>query len=65
MQDPHLYMLYARVSPKGSDWSAEETSISMQISEMQAYILHKDPAAKFVIRQDEFRSPRLKRSLRS
>ena len=54
--DPHLYMLYARVSPKGSDWSAEETSISMQISEMQSYILHKDPAAKFVIRQDEFRS---------
>lgn len=55
-QDPHLYMLYARVSPKGSDWSAEETSISMQISEMQSYILHKDPAAKFLIQQDEFRS---------
>ena len=51
MQDPHLYMLYARVSPKGSDWSAEETSISMQISEMQSYILHKDPAAKDIVLQ--------------
>ena len=47
--DPHLYMLYARVSPKGSDWSAEETSISMQISEMQSYILHKDPVAKDIV----------------
>lgn len=52
----HAYMLYARVSPKGSDWNAEETSIAMQIQEMKDYILRKDPAATFLIRQDEFKS---------
>lgn len=50
------YMLYARVSPKGSDWHAEETSISMQIQEMKDYILRKDPGAQFQVQQDEFKS---------
>lgn len=52
----HCYMIYARVSPKGSDWHAEETSISMQIQEMKDYILRKDPAAEFLVQQDEFKS---------
>ena len=52
----HVYMLYARVSPKGSDWHAEETSISMQIQEMKDYILRKDPSAEFLVKQDEFKS---------
>lgn len=54
--DQHTYMLYARVSPKGSDWSAEETSIALQIQDMKDYILRKDPEARFLIQQDEFKS---------
>jgi len=53
---PHTYMLYARVSPKGSDWHAEETSVALQIEEMKAYILRRDPLAEFLIRTDEFKS---------
>ena len=49
-------MLYARVSPKGSDWSAEETSIALQIQDMKEYILRKDPEARFLVQQDEFKS---------
>ncbi len=52
----HTYMLYARVSPKGSDWHAEETSVALQLSEMREYILHKDPEAEFLEQTDEFRS---------
>ena len=52
----HTYMLYARVSPKGSDWHAEETSIALQIQEMKEYIIRKDPEAKFLIQQDEYKS---------
>lgn len=29
----HTYMLYARVSPKGSDWNAEETSAAQVADE--------------------------------
>ena len=52
----HKYMLYARVSPKGSDWNAEETSISLQIQEMKEYILRRDPSAEFFEETDEFKS---------
>ena len=52
----HTYMLYARVSPKGSDWHAEETSVALQIEEMKAYILRKDPRAEFLTCTDEFKS---------
>ena len=52
----HTYMLYARVSPKGSDWHAEETSVALQIEEMKAYILRKDPRAEFLVQTDEFKS---------
>ena len=54
--DQHTYMLYARVSPKGSDWSAEETSIALQLQDMKDYILRKDPEARFLTQQDEFKS---------
>ncbi len=50
------YLLYARVSPKGSTWNAEETSIALQVQQMKEYILRKDPQAKFIVREDEFKS---------
>ncbi len=49
-------MLYARVSPKGSDWNAEETSVVLQIQEMKEYILRRDPSAEFLEETDEFKS---------
>ena len=49
-------MLYARVSPKGSTWNAEETSIALQVQQMKDYVLRKDPQAKFIVREDEFKS---------
>lgn len=53
---PKKYMLYARVSPKGSTWSAEETSIGVQIAEMRAHCQRIDPGAEFVEIFDEFKS---------
>ena len=50
------YMLYARVSPKGSTWDAEETSIGVQFADMRAHILRLDPAAEFIEVADEFKS---------
>ncbi len=50
------YLLYARVSPKGSSWDGKETSIPVQLEEMRRYILRRDPDAEFVEIQDEFRS---------
>ncbi len=50
------YMLYARVSPKGSTWSAEETSIGVQFADMRAHVLRSDPTAEFVEVFDEFKS---------
>ena len=52
----HTYMLYARVSPKGSSWDAEETTIAMQLQEMKNYVLRKDPQAIFLEETDEFKS---------
>ena len=52
----HTYMLYARVSPKGSDWNAEETSVAMQLQEMKEYISRRDPFAVFLEAKDEFKS---------
>ena len=48
------YMLYARVSPKGSTWDAEETSIGVQFADMRAHILRLDPAAEFIEVADEY-----------
>ena len=50
------YLLYARVSPKGSSWDGNETSIPVQIEEMRRYVLRMDPDAAFIEVQDEFRS---------
>ncbi len=50
------YLLYARVSPKGSTWDAMETSVGVQFSDMRSYILRDDPTAEFVEIYDEFKS---------
>ena len=52
----HKYMLYARVSPKGSTWDAAETSIFVQLDDMRKHILRLDPAAEFIEIADEFKS---------
>ncbi len=48
------YLIYARVSPKGSSWTATETTISTQINECKAFVLRDDPEANFTIISDEF-----------
>lgn len=50
------YCLYARVSPKGSTWSANETSIGVQFADMREHVLRIDPTAQFVEIFDEFKS---------
>ena len=50
------FLLYARVSPKGSTWAAEETSIGVQFADMRAYILRDHPDAEFIEVFDEFKS---------
>ena len=50
------YCIYARVSPKGSQWAAQETTIRAQIEECKAYVLSGDPGAVFQEVYDEFRS---------
>ena len=50
------YCIYARVSPKGSQWAAQETSIRVQLQECRDYILSGDPRATFIEIYDEFRS---------
>ena len=50
------YLLYARVSPKGSTWSAGETSIGVQFAEMREHCRRIDPEAKFIEVFDEFKS---------
>jgi len=53
----HRYCIYARVSPKGSSWAAQETSIGVQLQECRQYILDRvDPLAQFTEVADEFRS---------
>ena len=51
-----VYLLYARVSPKGSTWDAEETSIGVQFQEMKDYLLSRDPSAQFIEIYDEMKS---------
>ena len=52
----HRYCIYARVSPKGSQWSAQETSIKVQFYECREYISRMDPDAVFTEVYDEFKS---------
>lgn len=47
------YLIYARVSPKGSTWSGGETSISEQIEECTRYIRARDADAEIEVREDE------------
>lgn len=50
------YLLYARVSPKGSGYDGGETSIPVQLSECREFILRRDPAAEFIEISDELKS---------
>ncbi|WP_368506821.1 recombinase family protein [Victivallis sp. Marseille-Q1083] len=50
------YLLYARVSPKGSSWHGGETSVPLQLAECRDYVLRRDPAARFIEVTDELRS---------
>ena len=50
------YMLYARVSPKGTRWSGTETSCRAQLKECREYVLARDPDAEFEEIVDEYRS---------
>ena len=50
------YLLYARVSPKGSTWAAEETSIGVQLQRMKEHIFAIDPKAEMIEVVDEFRT---------
>lgn len=50
------YLLYARVSPKGSTWDAGETSIAVQLHECREYVLKRDASASFIEVIDELKS---------
>jgi DNA invertase Pin-like site-specific DNA recombinase len=52
------YLLYARVSPKGSTWSASESSVPIQAKSCREYVLRSDPTARFIEVTDEFESGR-------
>jgi site-specific DNA recombinase len=47
------YLIYTRVSQRGSDWSGE-TSCEAQSEECRRHILATDPAATFDVRTDTF-----------
>ena len=55
-QPAKVYLLYARVSPKGSTWNAEETSIAVQLQQCRDYVLKRDPSATFIEIYDELKS---------
>ncbi len=48
------YLIYARVSPKGSTWSGTETSIGVQVEECRRHIAAQDPAPEILTITDEF-----------
>ena len=50
------YLIYARVSPKGSTWAGTETTIPDQVAECRGYLLARDPAAEIATVTDEFAS---------
>ena len=52
------YLIYTRVSPRGSDWQGE-TSCEAQEAEVRAHLVRIDPTARFVrTLSDEFRTGR-------
>ena len=56
MNPAKIYLLYARVSPKGSTWDCNETSIGVQLADMRTHILRQVPDAQFIEIVDEFKS---------
>jgi DNA invertase Pin-like site-specific DNA recombinase len=50
------YLIYTRVSPKGSDHTGGETSIPAQLAAVRAYLTARDPAADLLTASDELRS---------
>jgi len=48
------YLIYARVSPKGSTWAGTETTIPDQVAECRGYLLARDPKAECSEVTDEF-----------
>lgn len=52
------YLIYARVSPRGSTWAASESSVPVQIDACRRHALALDPLATFVEVADEFQSGR-------
>lgn len=50
------YLLYARVSPKGSSWAGTETTTGDQLAAGKAYIRARDPEAEISTAVDELKS---------
>ena len=51
------YLIYTRVSPKGSSWTATETTVGDQAAQCRAFVLATDPDAEVVgVVTDEFES---------
>lgn len=48
------YLIYARVSPKGSDWAAGETSIPDQVALCRKYVTAREPDAQISVVTDQF-----------
>jgi len=48
------YLIYTRVSPRGSTWDKEETSVGDQETECRAYVQATDPGAEVSVVYDEF-----------
>lgn len=47
------YLLYARVSPKGSTWEGTETTVPDQLRDGRAYVLARDPSGVCLEAWDE------------
>ena len=57
------YLIYARVSPRGSTWAASETSIPDQVAECEAYVLARDRDAQIRSVTEEFVSGKLEKQV--
>jgi DNA invertase Pin-like site-specific DNA recombinase/alkylhydroperoxidase/carboxymuconolactone decarboxylase family protein YurZ len=50
------YLIYARVSPKGSGWGGGETTIPDQVADCKRYCTARDPDATFTVVSDKLLS---------
>jgi DNA invertase Pin-like site-specific DNA recombinase len=50
------YLLYSRVSPKGSSWDGNETSCADQLRQCREFVLSRDKTAEFLEITDEMYS---------